>query len=119
MEWMVLFTNLRTNFMARNFRISSHRNSDNLHLRLEGDFDGSSAHQLLNFLKKNIKKNSKIFIHTNCLKAILPFGRDVFQNQIDFVTGDTGQLVFTGAYANQIKPKMMAEKIKPPLIGHK
>jgi len=91
--------------MARNFRISSRRNSDSLHLRLEGDFDGSSAYALLNFLEKNISKKSRVFIHTNCLKAIYPFGRDVFKSQFDIMKKCAVKFVFTGDRANQIAPQ--------------
>ncbi len=38
--------------MASNFRIFLHETRDSLHLKLDGDFDGSSAHELLNTLKK-------------------------------------------------------------------
>ncbi len=34
--------------MAANFRIAIHRNDDNLHLQVIGDFDGSSAWELIN-----------------------------------------------------------------------
>jgi hypothetical protein len=37
--------------MASNFRIYCHQNKDNLHLKLMGDFDGSSAYELINTLK--------------------------------------------------------------------
>jgi hypothetical protein len=37
--------------MASRFRIVMHENSENLHLRLVGAFDGSSAFQLLEVLK--------------------------------------------------------------------
>jgi hypothetical protein len=33
--------------MASNFRIFAHRNSDSLHLKPAGDFDGTSAFELL------------------------------------------------------------------------
>jgi hypothetical protein len=39
--------------MATNFKISSHRTESKLHLNLAGDFDGSSAFELLNMLKDN------------------------------------------------------------------
>lgn len=39
--------------MAANFRISTHRNSENLHLKLYGDFDGTSAHELINAFGRN------------------------------------------------------------------
>ena len=37
--------------MAANFRIFLHETRDSLHLKLDGDFDGSSAHELFNTLK--------------------------------------------------------------------
>jgi len=64
--------------MASNFRIFSHRNSDNLHLKLKGDFDGSSAHQLINTPKEQNGNVSKIFIHTYNLSSMNPFGLEVF-----------------------------------------
>ena len=36
--------------MSRNFKIETHYNRDEVHLRLVGDFDGSSACELLNIL---------------------------------------------------------------------
>ncbi len=49
--------------MSANFRISMHRNSENLHLKLMGDFDGSSACELLNVLRKNSRDPLRVFIH--------------------------------------------------------
>jgi len=37
--------------MASNFQITFNRHEDSMHLRLYGDFDGSSAHELINLLK--------------------------------------------------------------------
>ena len=36
--------------MASNFRILFHETRDSLHLKLFGDFDGNSAHELFNAL---------------------------------------------------------------------
>ncbi len=49
--------------MASNFGISINRNSDNLHLKLFRNFDGISAHELLNALKK-VGKMSIVDDHT-------------------------------------------------------
>ena len=40
--------------MAQNFKISTHRTIENLTIRLVGDFDGSSAFELLNALWENL-----------------------------------------------------------------
>jgi hypothetical protein len=91
--------------MATNFRISVHRNSENLHLRLMGDFDGISAHELLGNLKRYSHRTSKVFIHTNCLGDIHPFGLNVFHNHLDVLKGTSLELVFTGEHASQLAPE--------------
>lgn len=64
--------------MASNFKILVHRNTENLHLTLLGDFDGTSACELLNILKKKCNGADRVFIHTSGLKKIYPFGQSTF-----------------------------------------
>ena len=90
--------------MASNFKVLIHRNSDNMYLKLMGDFDGSSAYQLLNLLTKNGLAASKMFIHTSALKAIVPFGRDVFHSNLGLLKGKPRHLVFTGDRATELSP---------------
>ena len=91
--------------MSCKFRISAHRNCDNLHLKLMGDFDGTSACELINYLKKNIHKSSRVFIHTDCLKDICPFGTDVFRSNFEFNKRSSVAFVFTGEKADQLAPE--------------
>ncbi len=91
--------------MASNFKISIHRNSENLHLRLMGDFDGSSAWQLLNVLKKTSNRVYKIIIHTSSLNTVYPFGRDTFHSNLSDLNGCPIRLLFTGEHANRIAPE--------------
>jgi anti-anti-sigma regulatory factor len=65
--------------MAVNFRIAS-KELDNqcTALKLFGDFDGSSAWELINALDQNTRETGKIAINTDGLRAIHPFGLDVF-----------------------------------------
>ncbi len=91
--------------MACNFKISVHKSSDGLHFKLAGDFDGSSACQLINLLKKRKRGVSTVFIHTNCLKEICPFGRNVFESNLDTIDGRVISFVFTGEKANQLVPQ--------------
>jgi hypothetical protein len=88
--------------MASNFKIFVHQNGIDLHLKLLGDFDGSSAHQLLNILKKYGSHCARIFIHTNSLKRIIPFGRGVFLSNLHFLKDEPVHLVFTGKNASQL-----------------
>ena len=91
--------------MANNFRISVHRNSDNLHIKLLGNFDGSSAFELLNMLKKKSNGGGKIFVHTSGLKEIHPFGSEVFRSHSDILKGPSHRLIFTGENGSRIAPK--------------
>ena len=90
--------------METNFNIYIHRSSENLHLKLKGDFDGSSAYELLDVLKKNFHSASRVFIHTNCLNNICSFGCNVFHNNLDLLNEVSAPLVFTGEYASQLEP---------------
>jgi hypothetical protein len=96
--------------MAHNFKILYHRNAENLHLKLLGDFDGSSAWELINGLKKNSFGINRIFIHTNCLKHVHPFGREVFQRHISPPLGKSIRIVFTGEKASEMAPETEKEK---------
>ena len=91
--------------MACNFKIIVHKNSDSLHLKLAGDFDGTSALKLINSLKTRKNRASKIFIHTSSLTDIYPFGKNVFENGLDSLEGQMFSLVFTGEKAKQLIPK--------------
>ena len=64
--------------MAENFRIASQElNNQCTALKLFGDFDGSSAWELINTLDQNTRETSTIAINTDGLRAIYPFGLDV------------------------------------------
>lgn len=90
--------------MAGNFRVVVHRNSESLHFRLEGDFDGTSAHQLLQMLGERGAGAGKIFIHTNGLEEVHPFGTAVFQKNLSGLKARRAALVFTGSRAPEIAP---------------
>lgn len=90
--------------MASNFKIFCHQNSDNLHLKLMGDFDGSSAHELINILLKYHGNAKKIFIHTCSLSSVHPFGLNVFQKSHS-IKKLSQRLTFTGEYGDTIALK--------------
>jgi len=70
-----------------------------------GDFDGSSAHELLNVLEENRKYAVRVFIHTGNLKTVYPFGREVFQNNLSVHNRRSSpQLIFTGRNGRKIAP---------------
>jgi hypothetical protein len=65
--------------MAANFQILSYKTRDSLHLKLNGDFDGNSAYELINTIKDQGTNFYQIFIDTNNLRTIYAFGRNVLQ----------------------------------------
>jgi hypothetical protein len=91
--------------VARKFEISVHRNDENIHLKLAGDFDGTSAHELIDALKRYGNRSSRVFIHTSCLRSIHPFGRNVLRTNLPLLKGQSTELVFTGDNAAQLAPE--------------
>ena len=90
--------------MALNFKIVIQRNNGSLRLKLTGDFDGSSAFELINILKEHNGKVGKIVINTDGLSSIHPFGQGVFQKNCSISKLSRG-LTFTGKYGNTITPQ--------------
>jgi hypothetical protein len=79
-----------------------HETSDTLHLSLWGDFDGSSALELINILKANWRRTDRISINTGSLSAIHPFGRQVFNHNFSKLKDHQNDVSFIGKNADQI-----------------
>ncbi len=88
--------------MAKNFNIYSIKTRDSLHLKLTGDFDGSSAHELINVLSDHSRDCFDIFIDANELKSVHPFGVEVFQRNLCLCKLSFKNLVFIGSNGNRI-----------------
>ncbi len=83
--------------MALNFKIIRYQNRDNLHLKLIGDFDGTSAYELMNTLRSFKVDQGKIFIHTGDLKSVYSFGAELFKRKCPRVISQC--IIFTGEHA--------------------
>jgi hypothetical protein len=90
--------------MAVNFKIKTSHDGDALHLKLAGDFDGSSAWVLLNNIADDGVKIRRIFINTNGLKEVHPFGKAIFEKQIRSIKKSFITLIFLGKHAERIAP---------------
>lgn len=90
--------------MACNFRMNRKKKNKNLHLWLKGDFDGSSAHELLNCLRDDCSGFHQVVIHTDYLKKIIAFGCVIFQTNYTGSSSQSGLVVFSGKNAEQIAP---------------
>ncbi len=87
--------------MGSNFIIDKIRKGRDLHIDIRGDFDGSSAMQLLVCLNTCCSGVNRIFINTNGLDKIYYFGKLVFQNNFPPRTGIASKVSFTGKNRGQ------------------
>jgi anti-anti-sigma regulatory factor len=91
--------------MAAHFKISVHRNDENLHLKLMGDFDETSAHELINILKRCAGRTSRVFIHTSCLRRIHHLVVKALHKNLNGLKGKSTQIIFTGEHAFRLAPE--------------
>ena len=91
--------------MASKFKIITHRNPENLHLKLIGEFDASSAWRLFDELKKNANEFHSVIIDTDSLNEIYPFGVHIFHQKLKDLRGYQVCVLFTGEKADQISPE--------------
>ena len=87
--------------MPRDFEILSHRANEILHLHLLGDFDGSSACELVKKIKEDGSGASRILVDTTGIQSIHPFGKTVLQSSLGQISRKTIGLTFTGKHKNQ------------------
>jgi len=88
--------------MASNFKISFKRTHCNIYLNLTGDFDGSSAFELINTLEEHNGDGKKTFINTSGLFYIHPFGLSVFRKKFNN-SKLWRNLMITGEHATEME----------------
>jgi hypothetical protein len=74
-------------------------------MKLYGDFDEISALELLNALTDHGNDAHQIFIDTNDLSTIHPFGQEMFQKNISILNGQFINLTFIGKNKHSISPE--------------
>jgi hypothetical protein len=84
--------------MANNFKFMLNRIRDKIHLKLYGDFDGSSAFELINILKNYRSGSTQISIDTNGLNTLHPFGMDVFRRNLSTLDIKKNNIAITGKH---------------------
>lgn len=86
--------------MAKNFRVYTKEISkQSLALQLFGDFDATSACELIDILDDVVKQNDKVAIDTSGLKTINAFGLDVFLPRMSRLTRKLTDIQVTGRYS--------------------
>jgi len=104
--------------MASNFKISIDRIGKNIQIKLIGDFDGSSALHLLYLIQDCLKNSKKIFINTDFLGNIEPFGINVFRYNLGHIAKYSDRFIFSGekalslikSWPDSTRPKCKIEK---------
>ena len=83
--------------MANNFHMVAKKSRDqSLSLRLFGDFDASSACELINVLDESINKSPKVAIDTDGLRTIDDFGLSVFLPRLSQLNKSLTNIEVTG-----------------------
>lgn len=86
--------------MAKNFRVlTKEGGNQSLALQLFGDFDGSSAWELIHVLDESVKKNSTVAIDTDGLKTINTFGLNVFLPRMSRLNNTRADIQVTGRFS--------------------
>jgi hypothetical protein len=91
--------------MASNFRITTLRGDKSTEFRLEGDFDGTAAFELLHTLKDKCGSGGRVVVDTSQLRRVHAFGRDMFCSRLYLLKHLPISLTFTGEKANWIAPE--------------
>ncbi len=85
--------------MANNFYVLTERKRNrSLSIRLSGDFDGSSACELINVLKANEAKHDNVAIDTNGLRTVYNFGLNVLRPHLSKSTNTRLAIELTGRF---------------------
>ncbi len=89
--------------MPARFQLFSNLNQNILHLKLQGEFDGSAACELIRKIEEDVSGASKILVDTTELRRIHPFGRTVLQNRLNPLSRKLYGLSFVGKYKHQFE----------------
>jgi hypothetical protein len=103
--------------MSINFQLALKKNNGNLHVTPKGDFDGSSACELINLLHEQYNGNGCVFIETDDLRDVCPFGCSVFQCRLNQRRVPADRLFFKGKNGLKIAPhgsKVIASQMSRP-----
>jgi hypothetical protein len=103
-QFLILLILTRGKKMANNFKMNIHRRIDKLTICLIGDFDGTSAFELLNALSENLNNAKYIQIDTKKLQEVYPFGKEVFYHKFLKMKTQRNRIRFIGPVALHMAP---------------
>lgn len=79
-----------------NYKLLIHRNGESVHLKPVGDFDAGSARELAETQDLFARRGMRLFIHTNSLNKIDPYGLEEYHRRVSIPPSDSGRVVYTG-----------------------
>ena len=91
--------------MSMNFQIDYKRENGDLYVSPVGDFDGSSAWELINLLDEQYDGHGQVHIDTGRLCRVCPFGCNTFQCQFYKSRVPAHKLLFKGKIGEAMAPK--------------
>lgn len=94
--------------MAENFQITIRHEDGALYFGLWGDFDGISAVELVYTLREKARVNRKIYVETDGISQVLPFGKHLLQAHFDLYPSLTGKVIFLGKNGLKLIPKQFS-----------
>ncbi len=87
--------------MARNFRIcAKENNNQTINIALFGDFDASSACELIHVLDANVNHAAKVAIDTNGLRTINVFGLEVLLPRMSSLANRRADIEVFGRFSS-------------------
>jgi hypothetical protein len=88
-------------YMAKSFRIrTKEKGNRTLNIELFGDFDASSACELIHVLGKSTDRATKLAIDTDGLRNINVFGLDVFMPRLSDLAASWPDIEITGRFSS-------------------
>lgn len=91
--------------MSTNFQVAFKKSNGNLHVHPTGNFDGSSAWELINLLHEQYTGKGQVFVDTHGLREICPFGCSTFQCRLNQSRLPADRLFFKGEKGYEIAPE--------------
>lgn len=91
--------------MSTDFRVAFKGHNGNLHAYPCGNFDGSSAFQLIWLLNKKYDGKSEVIIDTSKLRNILSFGSNTFKRNLNLSRIPKDRLSFMGEKGCDLAPE--------------
>ncbi len=91
--------------MSMNFQIHFKRQNGDLHVAPVGDFDGSSAWELIHLLDQQYDGHGQVHIDTARLRSVCPFGCNTFQCQFYRSRVPAQRILFKGEKGYSLAPE--------------